>query len=95
MTTETPNTNKEQVRGCEASELGGLVNCPTAEQVLKDAYHHPDRYKCPACGDDVSRIAMVRLVYTYEPCDCDIADYTHLVERVYHRECFIKANTGS
>lgn len=36
MKQETPNTNEEQARGCEASELGGLVMREYSQGVCHD-----------------------------------------------------------
>lgn len=47
---------------------------------------------CGVCGKDCLRTAMVDLVYTFEPCKCDIEPrYEHLVEHLYHRRCFEKS----
>lgn len=51
--------------------------------------NHPWNHECPACGKDCGRIACVKLVRVDEPCDCAAANYTHLVERIYHVECFL------
>ncbi|MBV1929810.1 MAG: hypothetical protein KUG81_09915 [Gammaproteobacteria bacterium] len=73
----------------EASAVNVLVNCPTAEQLIEEVKHHPRGHGCPVCGEDCGPVAMVYLVYTFEPCDCDQANYVHLVEAVYHRQCFL------
>lgn len=54
--------------------------------------NHPrDKHSiCPACQADCNRVALVDLVYAFEPCDCPTVSYTHLVERLWHRTC-IKA----
>lgn len=56
--------------------------------------HNPNRHtvfqNCPMCGEDVSRIAVVKLIYTYATCECGEPDYTHLVEQLWHKACFLK-----
>lgn len=54
---------------------------------LKD---HPWVRTCKVCGKDCSREAIVKLVYTHEACDCKAATYRHLVENIYHAECYVK-----
>lgn len=58
MQQETPNENEEQTRGCEASELGGLVMMPrhlTAENGAKAAlmgeFIEWVDLPCPECAD--------------------------------------------
>ncbi len=56
--------------------------------------HRPNRHTifqdCPLCGEDVSKIAIVKLVYTHVPCDCGEPDYTHLVEQLWHKNCYLE-----
>ena len=47
---------------------------------------------CPGCKQDVMKIAITKLVYVHEPCDCELSVYRHLVEQLWHRECFLSAN---
>lgn len=49
---------------------------------------------CPVCGEDVSEIAIVKLVYTHEVCECGSPHYAHLVEQLWHKDCFIESMTG-
>lgn len=58
----------------------------TGEAVLPIHGHDGRRAICPKCGENLSRTALVRIAYTYEPCDCAAAAYVHLVERLWHRE---------
>lgn len=58
----------------------------TGEALLPIRGHDGRRAICPECGENLSRTALVRIAYTYEPCDCPAASYVHLVERLWHRE---------
>jgi hypothetical protein len=51
--------------------------------------HRYDR-RCPECGQDCTREAIVRLAYTFEVCRCPEPDYPHLVERLHHRACIMR-----
>lgn len=51
--------------------------------------HRYDR-RCPECGQDATREALVRLAYTFEVCRCDQPEYEHLVERLHHRACVVR-----
>jgi hypothetical protein len=48
--------------------------------------HGSSRDVCPVCREKLSRVALVSLAYTYEPCDCPAAPYVHLVEQLWHRK---------
>ncbi len=69
-----------------------IENCPTAEQILEDVEKHPKVRCCPRCEHDVASMALTGLVYVFEPCNCGVVIYTHLIQRVYHRGCFLNAN---
>lgn len=43
---------------------------------------------CPGCDLDVQAVGLPSLVYTFEPHDCPEYPYTHLVEQLWHRDCF-------
>jgi len=61
----------------------------TGEDLVKTAgMNHPKRAQCPVCSKSCSTTALVKLVYTFEVCDCSIAPYRHLFEKLYHRNCF-------
>lgn len=45
---------------------------------------------CPVCGEDVSKIAITKLVYTHTTCECGTPEYRHLIEQLWHKWCFIK-----
>lgn len=49
---------------------------------------------CPGCGSQTDTVALTKLVKTHEVCSCSEAEYTHLVERTWHRTCFISANVA-
>jgi len=73
---------------------------PFAERLTGDAWRalagrlalswpRSHRYdgRCPECGSDCTREAVVRLAYTFEVCSCGQPEYAHLVERLHHRKC--------
>jgi len=41
--------------------------------------------KCPACKRDISRVALVNLVFTWEPVDDE------LIETGWHKDCYLSA----
>ncbi len=59
----------------------------TSLEHIGENLKHSDRYKCPACGEDISRVPLVELAYTFAPCDCKAESYTHLIESVWHLDC--------
>lgn len=50
--------------------------------------HHDWQLKCKICNKDCGSVALVDLVYTWEPCRCEAAPYSHLVQTAYHAECY-------
>ena len=55
----------------------------------------PDSCKsgvCPVCIKNCGRVALSELVYTWEPCDCEKANFVHLSPTVWHKECFLNHN---
>ena len=50
---------------------------------------HGNRFRrCPRCDADLmAAVGIVELAYVYDPCVCDAATYTHLVEQMWHRTC--------
>jgi len=50
---------------------------------------HSHRHDCPECGQSIMQTAIVDLVYTFEVCTCDEVPYTHLMETIWHRRCFV------
>lgn len=56
---------------------------------------HARNRACRVCGGDTHRAAMVHLAYTFEACNCPSAPYTHLVETLWHRRCFVAHESGS
>jgi len=45
--------------------------------------------ECPGCGESCARVALVQLLYLWEPCQCSQVNYPHLSEQVWHRSCYI------
>lgn len=43
---------------------------------------------CQGCNQDCGGTALVDLVYTFEICRCEKADYSHLTETLWHKTCF-------
>ena len=43
---------------------------------------------CPGCGLDVKAVGLPSIVYTFESCDCPEWTKRHLVEQLWHRDCF-------
>lgn len=60
-------------------------------KTLKDG--HPWQRKCPVCHKDCGSAALTKLVYTWEPCTCEAAPYSHLIENVYHAKCYHEQST--
>ncbi len=56
------------------------------------AHEHRQAGECPMCYQDVTTIGITGLVYTFETCDCGTPEYDHLVEQLWHRECFRNAS---
>ena len=50
---------------------------------------HPGQDECPGCGKSTMRTAVINLVYTFMRCDCEQAEYVHLVERLWHPACIL------
>jgi hypothetical protein len=50
---------------------------------------HRDFRICPNCLVDLRATSIAELLYTHEPCNCGTPDYTHHVEQVWHRQCFL------
>jgi len=80
-----PKTKTRNKRSAPAD-----VGWPTAEQVLLDCKTHPCGLSCGRCQKDTSRIAIVDLVYVHEVCHCKVADYPHLAQRAYHKDCYLE-----
>ena len=41
--------------------------------------------ECFLCGKDCSKVALTKLAYVFEPCNCGTPNYEHLVECLQHR----------
>jgi len=61
---------------------------PKLSDLLKTLKDHPWQHVCPVCKKDCGKVAMVKLVYRWTECSCDFAPYTHLVEKIYHADCY-------
>lgn len=46
------------------------------------------RRLCPVCHAYLSTTGIHKLVYSFEQCDCSVVDYSHMVEQLWHRDCF-------
>ena len=58
------------------------------ESLTRFGPHHPRMPECPHCGKNVSREGLVRLLYAFARCTCDRETVPHLIEQVWHQECF-------
>lgn len=70
-----------------------IDNPKGADMVLSFHASHPARKSCGGCAKDIMRTGITSLVYTFETCSCDQAEYTHLVETPWHRSCLVKFET--
>lgn len=74
-----------------------LVVAPTMMQLIKTWNHsekHPHGYRCPTCGGNTN-IAVDKIAYTFTVCRCDVVEYDHLVEVIYHRTCLEPTACGT
>jgi hypothetical protein len=46
---------------------------------------------CPTCSDSTN-VAITKIVYVFEPCECGDPEYTHLLEVLYHRACLVASS---
>jgi hypothetical protein len=58
-----------------------------ADLVALLARHHVIGKTCPRCGASTWNVGITSLAYTFEVCVCDLADYPHLTEELWHRSC--------
>jgi hypothetical protein len=56
---------------------------------------HPRDSRCVRCAESCSTVALTKLAYTFEPCDCDSEPYVHLTERLWHRDCLAAHEAGA
>jgi hypothetical protein len=62
---------------------------PTTGEVLPYVgrdHRKPPFTICPGCGQDAYRIALVKIAYVFEVCECGDPGYPHLVEQFWHRD---------
>lgn len=59
---------------------------------------HDKTSVCPACEQNISRVELHSLVWTYEYCDCDrdirpigTEPHLHLVYTPWHKECYAES----
>ena len=43
---------------------------------------------CPNCDADLLEAGITKLLYEFRSCDCGAPDFEHLVEQLWHRNCF-------
>lgn len=57
--------------------------------------YHPQAKVCPGCMLDVSTTGITHLLYTHVVCKCRVADadYDHLVEQLWHINCFVASRS--
>lgn len=63
---------------------------PILESLWRGIPHN--RNECPGCEGvrgSVMRVAIQKLVYSFEPCGCEEVGYSHLVERLWHPACYL------
>lgn len=65
---------------------GNSATEPPTIEPLFPRNHRTDGGCCGRCGEDVGRIALPELAYTWEVCDCGTPTYAHLVEQPWHRD---------
>lgn len=56
---------------------------------------HAKALRCGRCRENLSTTGLSDIVYTFEVCTCSTATYDHLVEQLWHRECFKRDPRGA
>lgn len=56
--------------------------------------NHPSAGFCPVCKEDCKTIGIPSLLSTWETCECGKPEYPHLVEQLWHRDCYNKRSKG-
>ena len=69
-----------------------VVLIPTDEgwesSALFQGAEHLQRDTCPGCKrEDLRKTALVELAYVFTACECDVVDYRHLYEQLWHLRC--------
>lgn len=50
---------------------------------------HGSLHVCPGCDLAVYTVGLTHLVYEFKTCACGTPEQEHLVEQLWHRDCFI------
>lgn len=53
-------------------------------------YRHERLKTCDGCGESVTREGITNLAYYYQVCECDAAEWPHILERVCHLRCMAR-----
>src|SRR5215475_10540189 len=53
---------------------------------------HPWYTICPVCKEEAAYTSLVKVVYAFDICRCDKVSFVHLVQTLYHADCFPKRN---
>lgn len=76
-------------------ETKDLISTITGHDVLIARFRewptHPSAAICPECGGNCKSNRIIELFFTFEPCSCGNPSYTHLVEQLHHKDCYINA----
>ena len=96
-----PELTAEQLHDVSRRVYSGLRDLVPVGEAWAATLPEPDRahvarspwqMQCPDCGDPVNLTGLTELVYSFEVCDCGDPDFVHLIERLWHRDCFVTAN---
>lgn len=77
-----PAPSSSSVRSPEDALLGAVLH-----RRLENRSEHKRSTTCGGCGVDLMRTGLPALAYTFESCSCGSPNYTHLIERLWHRRC--------
>lgn len=76
----TPSSSS--VRTAEDALLGAVLR-----RRLENRGGHKRSSTCGGCGENLMRTGLPALAYTFESCTCGSHEYSHLIERLWHRDC--------
>lgn len=91
-------TSKEAARMAKEEKVVVPFELPVGAAILMKIMgeHHRDGAKvCGPCDLDVTTTALTDLVFTFETCDCGMPEYAHLIEQLWHRDCFRHPNLAA